>query len=462
MPRASSVAGALGALGSAAGLLAATATVVWAQPLPKIQPQPSSMSPAAAMQSNGLPPELPRAEVLSFEAAVARSLSRNPSAAVALEEVARARAIVEQVRSSSLPTLALDASYTRLEHDRTLAGTNTIISPADQLNANLFLAAPLIAPSRWVQWSHAKENVEVARMSAEDVRRQLALSTARTYLGIIAQHRVVEVSVRARDSARAHYQFAHQRFAGGYGTRLDEVRAAQEVATDEAQLQASVANLARLRETLGVLVGLDHAVDVTEDVTLPGAEPLAQSLDDAESLRSDVKLFRGRLHAAERVARDNWADYMPSLLLTLEPFVQSPPTSQLPQVGFEGQLLLSWSIYDGGLRYGLEKERASLVKEARSSVEGGVRQARADVRAADEEVRRSAAALAAARDAAKLAAEGLSLTNLAYRAGASTNIEVIDAERRTRDADTAVAQGEDSWRQATLDLLLASGRFPTR
>jgi len=441
-------------------LLVGGATVR-AQPLPKVQPQPSSMTPAQAMQLNGLPPELPRAEVMPFEAAVSRSLSRNPSAAVALEEIARARGVLEEVRSASLPTLSANASYTRLEQNRVLAGTNTIVQPADQVNANLFLTVPLVTPSRWVQWQHAKDQVEVARMSAEDVRRQLALSTGRTYLGIIAQHHVVEVSQRARDSARAHYQFAHQRFTGGYGTRLDEVRAAQEVAADEAQLQASVSNLARLRETLGVLVGVDHPLDVTEDVTLPGAPSLDDSLKDSLSLRSDVQLFRGRLHAAERVRRDDWADYAPSLLLTAEPFVQYPPTAQLPQYGFQGQLLLSWSIYDGGLRYGLAKERAALVREAQAGLEGGVRQAQADVRAADEEVRRSAASLKAARDAAKLAAEGLSLTNLAYRAGASTNIEVIDAERAARDADTAVAQAEDSWRQATLDLLLASGRFPS-
>ena len=190
--------------------------------------------------------------------------------------------------------------------------------------------------------------------------------------------------------------------------------------------------------------------------------PVRNSTNDASELRSDVVLFRGRLRAAEHVKKDDWADYTPSLSLTLQPFFQDPPTSQLPQWGFQGQLLLSWPIYDGGLRYGLAKERAALVREAKEGLEGGVRQARADVRAADEEVRRTAAALKAARDAAKLAAEGLSLTNLAYRAGASTNIEVIDAERQARDADSAVAQAEDAWRQATLDMLLASGRFPSR
>ncbi len=435
-------------------------------PLPtKIQPQPSSMPPAQAMQLNGLPPELPRVEVIAFDQAIARALARNPSAAIALDEIARARAIVEEVRAASLPTLSLNGVYTRVEHDRVLigaTGATTLITPADQVNASLYLNVPLVAPSRWVQWSHAKDTVDVARLSAADVQRQLALSTARTYLGVMVQHKVVEVSQRARDAARAHYQFAHQRFAGGYGTRVDEVRAAQEVATDESQLQASVSNLARLREALGVLLALDHPVDVTEQLTLPGAPSLDESLHDALTLRTDVQLFRGRLRAAEHVKRDDWADYTPSLLLTFQPFFQYPQTSTLPEWGFQGQLLLSWPIYDGGLRYGLAKERAALVREAREGLEGGERQARSDVRTADEEVRRSAAALAAARDAAKLAAEGLALTNLAYRAGASTNIEVIDAERQARDADTAAAQAEDAWRQATLDLLLANGRFPSR
>lgn len=36
----------------------------------------------------------------------------------------------------------------------------------------------------------------------------------------------------------------------------------------------------------------------------------------------------------------------------------------------------------------------------------------------------------------------------------------LDAERRARDAESAAAVSEDAARQARLDLLLASGRFP--
>ncbi|HUJ28483.1 MAG TPA: TolC family protein, partial [Myxococcales bacterium] len=87
-------------------------------------------------------------------------------------------------------------------------------------------------------------------------------------------------------------------------------------------------------------------------------------------------------------------------------------------------------------------------------------QARSDVRTAFEEVRRADEGLISARQAAKLAREALEMTTLAYREGATNDLEVVDAERRARDADTAALSAEDASRQARIDLLAASGRFP--
>ena len=49
---------------------------------------------------------------------------------------------------------------------------------------------------------------------------------------------------------------------------------------------------------------------------------------------------------------------------------------------------------------------------------------------------------------------------MAFREGATTNIEVIDAQRRARDAETTAAIAEDAVRRARLELLVATGRFP--
>lgn len=410
-----------------------------------------SALPASAAESRSV-------EVLSFESAVSQAIQRNPSTIVAAEEIKRARALVEQTRSASLPTLTANGSYTRLDNDRVLNGN--VIAGANTVAANLTLLLPLVAPARWGQWSHARDNVDLARASAAEVRRQLAVTVARTYLSLIAERRVIEATERAVVNARAHAAYAHQRFAGGWGTRVDELRAAQELSTDEAQLEALYAQLVRLQESLGVLIGADHSVTAADDVTLPAPPAPATAIDDARSLRADVRLSRLRVDTAHHLVRDNWLDYLPSLVGSFQPFYQNPPTLTIPETGWQAQLSLSIPLYDGGLRYGLAHERQALESEARATVAGTLRQAESEVRASQEEMRRATTALTAAREASKQAAEALTLSNLAYQNGASTNIEVIDAERRARDAETTSAVAEDAARQAQLDLLVASGRFP--
>ena len=77
-----------------------------------------------------------------------------------------------------------------------------------------------------------------------------------------------------------------------------------------------------------------------------------------------------------------------------------------------------------------------------------------------ESVQSTERALTIVRLAAQQANEVLSITNTAFQAGATTNLEVIDAQRSARDAEATVAISEDSVRRARLDLLTALGRFP--
>ena len=54
----------------------------------------------------------------------------------------------------------------------------------------------------------------------------------------------------------------------------------------------------------------------------------------------------------------------------------------------------------------------------------------------------------------------LKMANIAYEAGATTTLEVIDAERRARDAETGAVIAEDASRRARLDLLSSTGHLP--
>ena len=97
---------------------------------------------------------------------------------------------------------------------------------------------------------------------------------------------------------------------------------------------------------------------------------------------------------------------------------------------------------------------------ATATLSGATTQASSEVRAARVAVDSSSRAVTSARAAADQAQQVVDITNISFRAGGATNIEVIDAERRGRDSDTAVAVAEDALRRARLDLLAALGLFP--
>jgi outer membrane protein TolC len=176
--------------------------------------------------------------------------------------------------------------------------------------------------------------------------------------------------------------------------------------------------------------------------------------------RTDVVAAMERWQAARHVQRDGWTDFLPTLTGNFAPFYQEPPSLIVPQTGWQAQLLLTIPLYDGGFRYGAQRERASLNEQARLDYEGILRQARSEVRTAATSVRFANDALKAARDYAQLADQALELATTAYRAGATTSLELTDAQRAARDAATQVAEAEDVARQARLDLLAAAGRFP--
>jgi outer membrane protein TolC len=82
------------------------------------------------------------------------------------------------------------------------------------------------------------------------------------------------------------------------------------------------------------------------------------------------------------------------------------------------------------------------------------------VRVAREAVSYLERAHASARQSAETANEVLKITIIAFDAGSTTNIEVIDAQRAARDQEAVAALAEDAVRQARLELLVALGLFP--
>jgi outer membrane protein TolC len=171
-------------------------------------------------------------------------------------------------------------------------------------------------------------------------------------------------------------------------------------------------------------------------------------------------LFSARVQAADRVARDSWKDWVPSAIAAVEPQLLAPSGLFQPARTWRGFLALSVPIYDGGSRRATAREREVALGTARIQLTDVQLRARAELRTARAAVESTQRALTNARLAGQHAADVLRITDIAFRAGATTNLELVDAQRRARDLATAAVIVEDRVRQAALDLLVAMGRFP--
>jgi outer membrane protein TolC len=393
-------------------------------------------------------------ELISFQDAVRRAIEENPSAVAAAAGILRAEGLLRQARAAT--GLQINANVTTTTLNRGVDFNGATVTPRNQVAASLNADLPIVAAVARARRTQALDNEQVAELSAADTRRQIAFSTADAYLSVIAQRRVVEANTRARDVAKAHYDLANELEQRGTGSRLNALRAQQQWSTDEGRVEAAQLGLYRAQEALGVLIVADGPVDAIDEPSFDVPPEPANLLQ----FRTDLKLFAAEQQAAERVVGDSSKDRWPSLDAVFLPQSVYPPQFFATANSWRFLLQMNVPLVDSGQRASLKVQRQAALELARASFAGALTQASSQVRAAREAVASGERSLASARAAADQAQQVVDITNISFRAGAATNIEVIDAERSARDADTAVATAEDTLRRARLDLLAALGRFP--
>jgi len=410
---------------------------------------------AATLNAQTVPPAPPM-ETVTLDQAVERAIKNNPTLAQATQDILRAEGLLQQARAATMPFIT--AGMSTLVNSTERRFDDVVTSPQTQATLSAQFGMPVLAPSRWAAKAQAQDQVEIANLFTADARTGIAVSTAQAYLAIIALKREVEVTQRALETSLAHLDYARRRLEAGAGTRVNELRAGQEVSTTEARLVTAQLGVRRSQEALGVLIVSDGPADTAGDPVFV-IPPIA---DEAGwmALSPDLRLFTAEERAADRVWKDSSKDWFPTATATFDPQAIVPASIFTSARSWRFVVNFTQPIFDSGQRAGQKRVREANYNVSRLALTGLQIQARSEVRVAQETVRSSELALGRLRAAADQANEVLKITTFAFEAGATTNLEVIDAQRQARDADTAAVLAEHVVRRSQLDLLTALGRFP--
>ena len=421
----------------------------------KIVPTPFSAALvvlAAAIPAFAQTPTVRRVE---FDEAVTQALARNPSMTGAAVAVAEAEAGRQQAKAFTRP--GVTAALNTVTNDTARGFNGGVVSPRTQAALSATLSAPLFIAPQWAAVGQASDQIDVANQDALETRRQVGLAAATAYLTVIAAQRQVEVDLRALETARAHLEYSDRRLEGGVGSRLNQLRAAQSVSDIETRLQNVRLILSRAQEALGVQMAENGPVDAGAPPALD--PPVSTNVEELVANRPDIKAQILAVQAADRVVRDTKKEWFPTASVSFDPQYITPSGLFQPSRTWRLVFGVSQPVFDStvGARRALRTAALDRVRVAQTAVEI---QARSEIRIAQEAVRSFERALTSARLAAEQAAEVLKISTAAFEVGATTNIEVIDAQRSSLDADTAATLIEDALQRARLDLLVAIGRFP--
>jgi len=395
---------------------------------------------------------------VTFNEAIRRAQQNNPTVAAAAAGILRAEGLVGQARAATLLQLSGNVTTTTLNTGIEFAGQT--VTPQSSVTASFTATMPILAAAAWARRAQAQDTRHVAELTVAETRRQIAFAAADAYLAILAQRRIVESSIRARDASRAHYDLARELEQRGTGSRLNALRAQQLVSTNEGLLETGRLALYRAQEALGVLIVADGPADAIDEPDFAVPPPADDPATSAEPYRADLRLFAAEQQAAERVLRDSAKDWWPTIDALFTPSTQYPAQLFLPQNTWRFLTQTNVPLFDSGSRAAVKIQRRADVDQVRARLTGASIQASSEVRAARAAIASIERTVAASREAADEARQVETITNISFRAGAATNIEVIDAERSARDLDTAVVVAEDQLRRARLEMLNALGRFP--
>jgi outer membrane protein TolC len=313
-----------------------------------------------------------------------------------------------------------------------------VIQKRDQLNGQLQVTQAILAPSLWFAISNAYLGEEIAEIGTEAARREILFGAAQLYYGAAGLKQALEVQERQLAIQRDHERDAQVRYNAGTTPKVALLRAEIDRARAEQDLKRA-----------------QNAYASEQSVPQDASALEQAALRD----RPDVQMSADSLKLAERVRNSSYAQYLP----TLGAFGQYRWSNS---GGFTGQstswaigLALNWTLFDGGLREANLRENRAKVLEAEANRKNAEAKAVDEVKRTLLDLESAKANKAKAAEQVSLARENAKLVQVSYKAGASTYLEVSDANTALLSAELGQVAENLNAEVAAIRLLKAAGAF---
>jgi len=412
-------------------------------------------------------PARSRDEVLTLEEAIRIALKSNEAALIADEKLEAADARLTQARAFFMPTLTLNAGYTRrpFEVVRIVGNSQITVQNYNALSGSANLSMVLFNSSNIPALQQAKADLRAERLTTAESYRQLAFDVGTAYLATLGVDQLLEASRSRLEFAQQSLDAARARHAAGLVSRNDVTRAELEFATAEMGVTQVQGQVETTYLNLGYLLNNPPPEKLaTPEVLLQAVEaeipPVGQLIAEAQNRRPDISSLRWREKSQHAAVLEPLLRWLPSLTFTGRYTYTNEAGLTGRNFNWSLGMSMGWTIFDGLTRNGDYAESKAVAHQADLNLQAALRQVELDVRDALAILESQRAALKLAQTTSDVAKKNAAETAELYRQGLSSALEVADANYSLFNANVNLVRARYGLGTAYLALEAALGLDP--
>ncbi len=447
---------------------ACVATVVFlASSVSTAVPQPARAQPSAPTITQSGSPQVS----LSLHDALTLALANNLSYQSALADERSAEARVLQARAKLYPDVSADYSYVHTQSAASFLIPVPSAGGPPQLKNFQFSANNTNNVGATLQYAlYAGGAIQAAigqaaaglAASVDQVaatRDTVIRDTTSAYFRLVQTSRAADIAAQAVTVAAQNQTTSQTLYRAGTAARADVLR--QDVTLANARVQAiQTRNASELANAaLANLLNINLASTITPTERLDAQAPayVLDALLRTSKARPELAAAQAAVAIAESALKLARAGSLPAVSLSVQDASSKPNFLNVPQPQLSETLAVTWRLFDGGLTRGRVAEASASIDKAKIDLAQLSNGVDLEVREAYLNYTAARAQVDAARTAQESARENLRVSQIRYRAGVGTALELSDALLSSTQAQGQYIGALTGLRVALVDVQRAAG-----
>jgi outer membrane protein TolC len=398
--------------------------------------------------------------VVSLAEARRRATSVDPNAVAARGQIATAawerRAAVADVIT---PRLTAGGSYTHSPDSVFNFGTFGLSRTAT--SATVQASYTVLGAGKLGALRSSRASVESAEASETAVRFRTALAADAAYFAVLADRELSRVAAERLRRAEEQFGIARVRVLAGEAIAPDSLQLLLEVNRARLAVLSRDSALVTSRLRLGRQIGLSGPADAEPvDTAVPSPLPMTQeqAISEMRARGPDLEAARAAERRANAIVLAERETYLPTITLGVQRAAYDRELFPEQTFRTEYAVTVSFPIWNAGQRE-LAVARARVDRDvARSERQDRERGAAEEIAQAYHGYLTSRAGIELAQIGVAASTENFRVQSARYREGATTILDLLEAQVALSEAEAALVQSRYSTRLALAQIEALLGR----